>query len=287
MWFVWFPIGLAVLAWFGYVWIKTLVTKYEHTIESIILLGVLLVTGVILGLNISYAVAPEWTLWPRIVLTASLGFGLFIVFSYVAVNLWCSLLASGFDEKIELLEEEAAKIEQRLAFLRLAEVSKNDRSYSPKVDYEKEAQDVVDIDSLEELRKFVESWQQAGGEARVRSIKVTEWREEVVRMSDQDLTDEEEALILEINSEVDEGKKDQAQARLAVLKIESLRRDMRRSTRREERQRIEGPTKIYPTSEMEYLHNRLREINAEIQQIEEEKQAFFEGIIKLSWRERP
>ena len=31
----------------------------------------------------------------------------------------------------------------------------------------KEAQDVVDIDSLEELRKFVESWQQAGGEARV------------------------------------------------------------------------------------------------------------------------
>ncbi|HON87807.1 MAG TPA: hypothetical protein PKU68_06270, partial [Bacillota bacterium] len=93
MWLLWVPIGLGVLGWFGYVWLKTLVTKYEHTRESVAILVVLLAASVFLGFQMSFAVAPEWSFFPRAALTAGLGFALFIVFSYVTVNIWCSVLA--------------------------------------------------------------------------------------------------------------------------------------------------------------------------------------------------
>ena len=287
MWLLWVPIGLGVLGWFGYVWLKTLVTKYEHTRESVAILILLLAASVFLGFRMSFALAPEWSLFPRTGLTAALGFALFIVFSYVTVNIWCSVLAGSFDRKIEALEDEAAMIEQRLAVLRMAQLNEDSRTYVRGGDYrQSEEKDASQLDSLEDLRHFVDDWQQASGEARVRSIKVMEWKDEARLMSDQDLKDEAGALSLDIEDETDEIRKDQSIARLAVLKLEIMLRDLRRSSREDGRKGDRERSKESPRSEMEYLHKRLRDINGEIERIEAQKREFLEGTIRLSWRER-
>ena len=287
MWLLWVPIGLGVLGWFGYVWLKTLVTKYEHTRESVAILILLLAASVFLGFRMSFALAPEWSLFPRTGLTAALGFALFIVFSYVTVNIWCSVLAGSFDRKIEALEDEAAMIEQRLAVLRMAQLNEDSRTYVRGGDYrQSEEKDASQLDSLEDLRDFVDDWQQASGEARVRSIKVMEWKDEARLMSDQDLKDEAGALSLDIEDETDEIRKDQSIARLAVLKLEIMLRDLRRSSREDGRKGARERSKESPRSEMEYLHKRLRDINGEIERIEAQKREFLEGTIRLSWRER-
>ena len=287
MWLLWVPIGLGVLGWFGYVWLKTLVTKYEHTRESVAILILLLAASVFLGFRMSFALAPEWSLFPRTGLTAALGFALFIVFSYVTVNIWCSVLAGSFDRKIEVLEDEAAMIEQRLAFLRMAQLNEDSRTYAGGGDYRQgEEKDASQLDSLEDLRDFVDDWQQTSGEARVRSIKVMEWKDEARLMSDQDLKDEAGALSLDIEDETDEIKKDQSIARLAVLKLEIMLRDLRRSSREDGRKGARERSKESPRSEMEHLHKRLRDINGEIERIEAQKREFLEGTIRLSWRER-
>ncbi|HRC54003.1 MAG TPA: hypothetical protein PLK53_05815 [Bacillota bacterium] len=287
MWLLWVPIGLGVLGWFGYVWLKTLVTKYEHTRESVAILILLLAASVFLGFRMSFALAPEWSLFPRTGLTAALGFALFIVFSYVTVNIWCSVLAGSFDRKIEALEDEAAMIEQRLAVLRMAQLNEDSRTYVRGGDYrQSEEKDASQLDSLEDLRDFVDDWQQASGEARVRSIKVMEWKDEARLMSDQDLKDEAGALSLDIEDETDEIRKDQSIARLAVLKLEIMLRDLRRSSREDGRKGARERSKESPRSEMEHLHKRLRDINGEIERIEAQKREFLEGTIRLSWRER-
>ncbi len=287
MWLLWVPIGLGVLGWFGYVWLKTLVTKYEHTRESVAILILLLAASVFLGFRMSFALAPEWSLFPRTGLTAALGFALFIVFSYVTVNIWCSVLAGSFDRKIEALEDEAAMIEQRLAVLRMAQLNEDSRTYVRGGDYrQSEEKDASQLDSLEDLRDFVDDWQQASGEARVRSIKVMEWKDEARLMSDQDLKDEAGALSLDIEDETDEIRKDQSIARLAVLKLEIILRDLRRSSREDGRKGARERSKESPRSEMEHLHKRLRDINGEIERIEAQKREFLEGTIRLSWRER-
>ena len=287
MWLLWVPIGLGVLGWFGYVWLKTLMTKYEHTRESVAILILLLAASVFLGFRMSFALAPEWSLFPRTGLTAALGFALFIVFSYVTVNIWCSVLAGSFDRKIEALEDEAAMIEQRLAVLRMAQLNEDSRTYVRGGDYrQSEEKDASRLDSLEDLRDFVDDWQQASGEARVRSIKVMEWKDEARLMSDQDLKDEAGALSLDIEDETDEIKKDQSIARLAVLKLEIMLRDLRRSSREDGRKGARERSKESPRSEMEHLHKRLRDINGEIERIEAQKREFLEGTIRLSWRER-
>lgn len=287
MWLLWVPIGLGVLGWFGYVWLKTLMTKYEHTRESVAILILLLAASVFLGFRMSFALAPEWSLFPRTGLTAALGFALFIVFSYVTVNIWCSVLAGSFDRKIEALEDEAAMIEQRLAVLRMAQLKEDSRTYVRGGDYrQSEEKDASQLDSLEDLRDFVDDWQQASGEARVRSIKVMEWKDEARLMSDQDLKDEAGALSLDIEDETDEIKKDQSIARLAVLKLEIMLRDLRRSSREDGRKGARERSKESPRSEMEHLHKRLRDINGEIERIEAQKREFLEGTIRLSWRER-
>jgi hypothetical protein len=287
MWLLWVPIGLGVLGWFGYVWLKTLVTKYEHTRESVAILILLLAASVFLGFRMSFALAPEWSLFPRTGLTAALGFALFIVFSYVTVNIWCSVLAGSFDRKIEALEDEAAMIEQRLAVLRMAQLNEDSRTYVRGGDYrQSEEKDASQLDSLEDLRDFVDDWQQASGEARVRSIKVMEWKDEARLMSDQDLKDEAGALSLDIEDETDEIRKDQSIARLAVLKLEIMLRDLKRSSREDGRKGARERSKESPRSEMEHLHKRLRDINGEIERIEAQKREFLEGTIRLSWRER-
>lgn len=287
MWLLWVPIGLGVLGWFGYVWLKTLMTKYEHTRESVATLILLLAASVFIGFQMSFALAPEWSFFPRIALIAGIGFALFIVFSYVTVSIWCSVLAGSFDRKIEALEDEAAKIEQRLAFLRMAQLNEDSRTYVRSGDYhQSEEKDVSQIDSLEDLRDFVDNRQQASGEARVRSIKVMEWKDEARLMSDQDLKDEAAALSLDIEDETDEIRKDQSTARLAVLKLEIMLRDLRQRSREDGRKGAYERSKESPQSEMEYLHKRLREINGEIERIEVQKREFLEGTIRLSRRER-
>lgn len=287
MWLLWVPIGLGVLGWFGYVWLKTLMAKYEHTRESVATLILLFAASVFIGFRMSFALAPEWSFFPRIALIAGIGFALFIVLSYVTVSIWCSVLAGSFDRKIEALEDEAAKIEQRLAFLRMAQLNEDSRTYVRSGDYhQSDEKDVSQIDSLEDLRDFVDNWQQASGEARVRSIKVMEWKDEARLMSDQDLKDEAAALSLDIEDETDEIRKDQSTARLAVLKLEIMLRDLRQRSREDGRKGAYERSKESPQSEMEYLHKRLREINVEIERIEVQKREFLEGTIRLSRRER-
>ncbi|MGI6628395.1 MAG: hypothetical protein ACOX4K_08630 [Bacillota bacterium] len=284
MWFLWTLITFVFLGWIGYVWLKTLASKYEHTVESIVTLVVLLVLVILLSLKLTYVMAPAWSTWPRLVLTTGLGFVLFVGFSFTAVNLWCSFLTRGFDDRIGFLEEEQDRLQRRLDILRWKRINEDIPLHAPDNSYETGY--CPDSDVMEELRKFIDEWQQSGGAARIRSIKVMEWKEEAGKASVEELRDKINALTVESEIAADEVKKEHAKAKLAVMRTEIAQRQQSQPNRAGESFSRGHLVGARPEAETETIRKNLQRIHGELQIIEAQKREFLRGRIRLSWRVR-
>ncbi|HHW17509.1 MAG TPA: hypothetical protein GXX30_01225 [Firmicutes bacterium] len=290
MWIFWALVSFAVLAWLGYAWLATLSTKYEHTVESRVVLAFIWILALAAAWRISVQVAPGWSVAPRVIVASAVGFGLFTIFSFAAVSLWCSLLTREFDEKIAALEEEEAALQRRLDILRWESLRGGGVELSPaKVDME-EAEARKTTEEARDLREILEKWQQSGGAARVRSLKVLEWKEEISRAANAEIVQEIEALEREIRGEEDEIKIDQAKAKLALLKLELLERVGASSPVSLEREKVgsgsqKGSGKSETMVEAD-VRRRLQEIHRELQAAETGKREFLRGRIRLTWRAR-
>jgi hypothetical protein len=281
MWFVWTLITFVVLSWVGYRWTKTLITKYEHTTESIAVLAVLFILANYTGLRLTYVMIPVLNIWPRLVVMLPIGFIIFVGFSYVAVNLWCSFLTRDFDERMGVLEEEKDNLQRQIDMLRWRHVTQAPFDYPEEAELSPEESS----DEIQRLREFLESWQQVGSAARVRSIKVSEWKSQAEHWEDGRLKAEINLLKALAEEETDESKREQMKARLAVFEIQlrSRERSHKRSAEIQDRVAGERSKEIGP----EAIRRRLQDIHAEIQLVEGQKRDFLRGKVRLGWRVRP
>lgn len=274
MWIVWTLVCFAVLGWLGYAWIAALVTKYRHTRESLLVFLVLGALAVFCGIRVTNQIAPGWTLGPKAAVIGGVGFTVFTLFSFIAVNLWCSLLTRNFDDKIASLEEEEDGILRRLDAMRWRAIRQSETTSRP----EPEKKDAR-LDESSALKEVLESWEQGGGAARIRSLKVLEWREDVAGKSAEAIKEDLRALTEESASEPDEAKKEQAKAKAALLRITLIER--------------EGSSKGTPAKEKTApkvpedeasMRERLQAIHSEIQSQRASKSEFMRQRIRLSWR---
>ncbi len=282
MWFLWTLIAFVVLGWVGYIWITILTTKYEHTLESRLTLFVLLALATFTGLRLTYVMAPVLSIWPRVILTVGLGFVIFIGFSFVAIHLWCSFLINGFDDRIGFLEEKQNKLQTQLDILRFRQANESVPLHVPEKACETEYR--AGTGELERLREFIDEWQRAGGAARVRSIKVTEWKEEARTYTVEELQKGIRALNVESREEADEIKKEQAKAKLAVMKMQ-IAQNSAMSNSNSETGFVSGQSiQVRPKTESEILRRKLQNIHSDLHLAEAQKREFLRGKIRLSWR---
>lgn len=284
MWLVWTLISFVVLGWVGYRWTKTLINKYEHTAESSIVLTILLILANYFSLRLTYVMAPVFSMWPRLILMLPLGLMMFVGFSYVTVNLWCSFLTRDFDERIGALEEEKDNLQRQVDILRWRHVTEGIPLDSYAQDRSLTKDHPPDTDEIEQLREFVDNWQQVGGAARVRSIKVAEWKAQAENWEADRLIDEIRFLTAGTEEEADEIRREQMKARIAVFKIELQKRQESHKVRMEPHDRV--AVKGSRESGPEAIRRRLQDIHGEIQLTEAQKRDFLRGKVRLTWRVR-
>lgn len=281
MWIVWVLVGLAALVWLGYMWFTTLMTKYEHTAASRIVLACSAALGVYAGWKLAVQVLPESTYSVWLLIALTLGAALFGLFSYIVVNIWCALLTRPFDEQIAALEEEEDRLLRRLEELRWRS---HDHRWESELVPEKTAADQPNDDETS-LEKFIENWQQSGNAARIRSLKVSEWKEEMRNKTVEELNELIAGLAREVESELDESKRETNSVRLAVARLELLSRNKAGMIPGSARSRPEKLEKVSvdSCSNEIALRERLQEIRRLIQVKKSQKADFLRSRIRLSW----
>ncbi|HHX29426.1 MAG: hypothetical protein ACOX5Q_04310 [Bacillota bacterium] len=274
MWIVPALVGFAVFLWLGYAWMRTLVRNYRHTLESLAILGLVAVGSLYSGWRTASSVAPEWSFGLKAAIALTVALALFSLFSYMVVVLWKAFLTRRFDEAVSALEDEEESILRQLESMRW-------QAY-------RRAQDVSEAvsqpepprpDPGDQLKRAVEAWEQGGGAARIRSLKVLEWRDETGDKTPGELRDDIASIEREISEEADESKRDQLKARLAVYKLALIEKE---PPGREERAR---PERKPPAKADEgALRQRLQEIHRELQSAKFAKSQYLRSQVKLGWR---
>lgn len=288
MWIFWTLVSFAVLSWLGYAWLVTLSTKYEHTPESRTILVLLAILAFAAGWKISSQIAPGWSLVSRGAVSLGLAFVLFTIISFIVVNLWCALLTREYDERVLALEEEQDILQRRLDALRWQAVRGNlPRDIPSERMSQNEESRADEYDERKKLIELVEKWQQGGGAARVRSLKVLEWKGQISKSSVSEIKKEIEALSREIGKESDEVKKEQAKIKLALLKLEIIERGQSNSkgNAQNEKTTVKDENEEDNLNEVN-MRRRLQDIHREIQAAQALKREFLRGRIRLTWRVR-
>lgn len=274
MWIFWALVGFVVLGWLGYSWVAALFTKYHHTTESAAVLLALAVLAVFGGWHVSDQIAPGFSFGPKVALTAGLAFTLFSLFSFMVINVWCSLLTRKFDERLSDLEEEEDAILRRLDASRWQAIRKAEPAAAD-VSSARARSD----DQASQLRRTLETWEQGGGAARIRSLKVLEWRQEMEGKTAPQLRAEISVLQREVAAEPDEVRRDQAKAKAALLLMAALEKE---SPSRDED--LEKPARPVMSEDEASSRERLQAIHADAQNQRRLKAEFMRERVTLSWR---
>lgn len=274
MWVVWTLVIFAVLGWFSYAWLVSLFRDYHHTLESWVAIVLAVAAGFVTSYAVMGQVVPGLSQAVRFFLTLLFGIPAFAGYSFLIVSIWKSFLTRDFDERIASLEEESEALMRRLETMRFLSVGE---AHEPKEVPLSEQK--MPVDELERLRRIVDEWQEGGGAARVRSLKVAEWRELMARMSDEELQSEVHRIEDEASFEADEAKREQDKVRLALAQIEIRTRHRKSPDRGIGKNVAQGGT-----LDESDIRQRLHDIHWEVQRIREHKIEFLRSKVTLSWR---
>lgn len=274
MWIVSTLVGFAVLAWLGYSWMSALFAKYRHTRESATAIVLIGAGSLYSGWKTATSIAPGWSFGPKAAIAFGVGFTLFSVFTFIAVNMWTALLARHFDEEAARLDDEEDSILRNLQAMRWE--SYKSAEGRDEVEPRDEARRT---DPKEDLRRAVEVWEQGGGAARIRSLKVLEWREEFSCKPAHDVRDDIRSFEIEISMETDEARKDQIRARLALATLALLEKEPPAPERAARK-----PSKPEIGADEAAMRRRLQEIHSELQAVKSAKTQYLRSKVKLGWR---
>ncbi len=282
MWVLWTFIFAVVSIWLGYTWLVALRAKYEHTAESRLILLLVAMGSCFLAPKLILQIAPQWGTVPVAVSSIAVALGLFSLLSFVVVNLWLAALTRGYDEKIVGLEEKEDDLIRRLEVLRW-------KALNAPAERVSEQKAVMRKASPEEetavLRKTVHDWEGAEGTARVRALKVLEWKDETAAKGDSELKSELERLRVLAETEKDETKREQAKVRWALNKIELTTREARAKGESLGRDSQRNDKPHTDEDQME-MRQRLQDILRDMQSARAEKAEFLRSKIRLTWRRR-
>lgn len=274
MWIVPTLVGFMILAWLGYAWMSALFVKYQHTLESAAVMVAIAVGSLYSGWGIALSIAPGWSAGPKAAIALAVGFTLFSLFTFLAVSLWTALLVRRFDEQTAALDEEEDRILRRLQAMRW------DSYRSEAQGMEAAPSEEAPLpDPREDLRKTIETWEQGGGAARIRSLKVLEWREEASAKTTDEIKEDIRSLEIEAAMESDEAKKEQTRVRLAVARLVLMEKEPTVPDR---------PARRAPKPEIKAdeaaMRQRLQEIHRELQAVKNAKAQYLRSRVKLGWR---
>jgi len=275
VWIVPVLVGFVVLMWLGFGWLSSLLKNYEHTPESAAVFGIVAVASLYAGWRAAGSVVPVWSAAARLFVALVAGAILFSLFSFMIVTLWMAFLTRRFDDAIAALEDEEEFILRSLESMRWQAW---ERAYERSQGSLGTEEVQVAEDPRDELRKTVEVWEQGGGAARIRSLKVLEWRDEALGKDFQDLKAEIAAVEREERLETDEAKREQLKARLAVYRLVLYEKEPPRvqAVRTEPEREIKADEPA--------LRQRLQEIHRELQRLKFEKTQFTRSRVRLGWR---
>ncbi len=198
-----------------------LASRYKYTARS----KRLLVALGLLSLIIPF-VFVRWQfplLEISLVIAASLAFGLptFALLAVVAVEVWRKRKQATFDHAIGELARRRSALQDRLYTLDQRQEMILYRQA------EAESRDPETLARQRSLREKLEAWQQAGGMARIRTIKVSEWAAETAKQTVEELSAREVALKEEMERETDPDRISHLDAQLAVVGLELAGRGQR------------------------------------------------------------
>jgi hypothetical protein len=274
MWVFWTPITFAVLGWLIYSWIVELKTKYEHTSLSVVFMILLVILSATLGWRFVGQLAPAWDFLPRLILSLGVTLALFTLLSFFVISLWRAFLTREYDQKILELEDEEDVLLRKIEVIRW-ETARS--ATSSRYEQPQEKNQNTD-DEATKLRTIVESWEHGSGAARIRSLKVLEWREEILKKSSEEISQDIQRLSHETHSEEELQKLEQSRVKIALCRLELLRRAKENNDESED-SRISFCQEDYDERD---IRIRLHELHKEIQVAKEKRQEFLSNKIKLS-----
>jgi len=185
---VWAVFGAAAVAvWLIIVGALRLITRFEYTKKSALAVMGCALASLLAGFYFGFAStdAPSLLAW---ILAPVYSFVFFVALANAVCELWMRKHLAVFDKEIEGLLEKEYKERNRLEEAR-------DRVHNESLRRRQNLERHREmLERREQLMASVERWQQSGGGARVRSIKVEEWREKFRSLQETELAKEREAL---------------------------------------------------------------------------------------------
>ncbi len=208
------PIALAI---------NYLITRYRYSKKNQALLVLLWVLSYLAGIGFMRFHWPDIELAYIYLGALALSLPIFVILGLAAVTYLRQRLLSGFDQEIGRLDRERERVRSALALVeqRLALAASRQRAIEGR-HREKLAEQKI-------LQSLLDEWQQSGGVARLRAVKVQEWRDEL-RGLDRRALETRRADIQRELERLPEGesgdRQDQLRAQLKVIDLALLEPDL-------------------------------------------------------------
>ena len=226
--------------------INHLLTRYKYTRRSRRALQVSAVGSGLLSYGFIRLHWPELDILFVYAGSVVLALPTFVVLAIILVEIWRKAKQAEFDVSISSLRNRINQLEERRFLLRhqlqqLENQATRVQSGNPR-----------DLAEQEELKDRLDRWQQGGGMARIRSIKVEEWQRQFTALGQQELMEERKRLV-EDHSARGRDDQDRLQAQLLLVQLEILSRRLKE-----------------PNSMIHALDKKTDSISHELEQIEEQ-----------------
>lgn len=272
MW-VWAVFGVAAVAiWLLIMASFRLMTKFEYTAKSRLAIAACALLGIALGFYTSFRVfmTPSPFSW---LLAPVYSFVFFVMLSSAACELWLRKQLARYDRQIEQLLEAEYRERSRLEEAR-------DRVHNESLKRQSSIKRHREmVERRDQLLQSVERWQQAGGGARVRSLKVEEWRDHFSALDEPGLGLARERIKAEL-SNVSQMRDDASVERQSALRAELAVLDIQVIDRHIPREPDQAPVDEFVVRQEE-AKSTLESIQHDLTYWRRKRDEFLAGKIRL------
>jgi len=268
----WLIVSVIVFIWLMLMGFLHLQGRYRYAARSRRALRVEAIAAVALALVIVRSALGFLNAYLTAAAVVALSVPIFLAFALATVELWRKVKQRGFDEQIARLEAREARSLDEVRVLSEA-ILEADREERAAEDGRARARE-----DQEQWREWLDTWQKGGGAARVRSLRVEEWKHEAGSLDRSELERRAQDLERRLEEEVAEDEEARLRAQLAVYRAE-LRRTGAASA---------GHRESEPVGELKRLLSRRDGVREEIRRVQEElaewrrrREKFLSGRITL------